>query len=62
VVKKIRRPDEGERATDEPQGGLEEASDIASGTEYEKGEQRSDPDGRVSEKKAASPGPYGARS
>jgi ferredoxin len=60
MVKKIRRPDEGERATDESQGGSEEASDIASGTEDEKGEQRFDPDGQVSEKKAASSCPSGA--
>ena len=60
MVKKIRRPDEGERATNESQGGSEKASDIASGTEDEKGEQRFDPDGQVSEKKAASFGASGA--
>jgi hypothetical protein len=43
-------------------GGSEESSDIASGTEYEKGEQRSNPAGRVSEKRAASSGPSGASS
>ncbi len=58
--KKIRRQDEGERATDEPQKGSQEASVIASGTEDEKGDERSDLDGQVSEKKAASPGPSAA--
>ena len=60
MLKKIRRQDEGERATDEPQGRSEEASDVPSGAEDEKGTERSDPDGQVSEKKAASPGPSGA--
>ena len=60
MVKKIRREDESERATDEPQRGSKEASDVASDTGDEKGEERSDPDGQVSEKKAASPGPSGA--
>ena len=60
MLKKIRRQDEGERATDEPQGRSEEAYDVPSGAEDEKGTERSDPDGQVSKKKAASPGPSGA--
>ena len=60
MVKKIRREDESERATDELQGRSEEVADAPSGTEDEKVEERSDPDERVSEKKAASPGPSGA--
>ena len=60
MVKEIRRQDEGRRATDEPQWGSETTSDIARGAEDEKGEQHSGPDGRVPEKKAASPGPSGS--
>ncbi len=60
MVKKIRRQDDSRRVTDEPQGRSEPASDIASGTEDAKDEQRTDPDGRASRKKAASPGPSGS--
>jgi hypothetical protein len=59
-VKEIRRHDEGRRATDEPQWESETTPDIARGTEDEKGEQHSGPDGRVPEKKAASPSPFGS--
>lgn len=59
MVKKIRRQDEGEGATDEPKGRLEEAADAPS--DNEKVEGRPDRDRRaVDEKKAASPGPSGA--
>jgi hypothetical protein len=60
MVKEIRRHDEGRRTTDEPHWESETTSDIAGCTEDEKGEQCSDPDGRVPEKKAASPGPSGS--
>jgi hypothetical protein len=46
VVKKIRKQDESERATDEHEGRSEEAVAI--------------PSGKEDEKKAASPGPSGA--
>jgi hypothetical protein len=60
VVKKMRREDESGRATDEPWGRSEEVADASSGTEDEKVEERPTPDERISEKKAASPGPSGA--
>ena len=60
MFKKVRRSDEGQRATDDPQEGSAEASDTATSTKDEKGQQRSDLGGQTSEKKAASPGPSGA--
>jgi hypothetical protein len=57
VVKKIRRQDEGEGATDEARGLLEEAADAPSNNEELGGRPDRERRRAVDEKKAASPGP-----